>query len=804
MKRLLFSATILFCNASLLIAQQPATIKGTITGENGEALPGATIIELSTGKGIQADANGYFQLPFPAAGKKILEISYIGYLKDTIDIVLAPGETTTIRCNLKPSPEAIKEVVVESWFDRAEALQQINLKAADRIPLPSGNIESILSSLGASTRNEMSSQYSVRGGNFDENLIYVNDVEIYRPMLVKAGQQEGLSFINSALISSIQFAAGGFDARYGDKMSSVLDIRYKRPTEFGGSASASLLGGSAHIEGNAMKGKFTYITGIRYKSNQYLLKTMQTKGEYNPNFFDLQTFLTYDAGTNLEISFLGNLARNSYELIPQSRKTSFGTYQQTFDFRVYYEGQERDRFSTMLGALAVNYRPTEKLTLKFISSGFNTYEAVTYDILGQYNIDLLDNTAGSETSKDSILNIGYGGNMTHARNYLDANIFSLSHKGTYRWKNNHLNWGIGGQQEDFTDRIREWEMIDSAGFSIPYSDNEIRMQRFTKAENHMVAWRYSGYLQHTSNFTAGSANIMLNAGVRFNYLTTNKQLVVSPRFGIHFIPAWEKKFSFHAALGWYHQPPFYKEMSDPEGKLYKAVKAQRSIHFVLGSALDFRMWERPFRLSAEAYYKKLDHLIPYVIDDVDIQYLPQYSASGYATGIEFKINGEFVADAESWATLSFLQTRENRSGDAYGQYPRATDQLVNFGLFFQDYFPSNPSLRVHLNLFYGSRLPYNSTEYDNPEDYYYLRAYRRIDIGLSKSLFTDRLGNIHTHKYLNDLWFSLEIFNLFGFNNQASYQWIRTVSNQSGFPNMFAVPNYLTGRLLNLRMTVKF
>ncbi|MFO7369444.1 MAG: carboxypeptidase-like regulatory domain-containing protein [Bacteroidales bacterium] len=804
MKRLLFCATIIFWITSLLIAQQPATIKGYITGESGESLPGATIIELATGKGIQADANGYFQLLFPEAGKKILEISYIGYLKDTVTVNILPGEQVILRHKLISSPEAIQEIVVESWYDRAEALQQIDLKAADRIPLPSGNVESILSSLGASTRNEMSSQYSVRGGNFDENLVYVNDVEIYRPMLVKAGQQEGLSFVNSALISSIQFAAGGFDARYGDKMSSVLDIRYKRPIKFGGSASASLLGGSAHIEGTAIKGKFTHITGIRYKSNQYLLKTMQTKGEYNPNFFDLQTFLTYDAGSNLEISFLGNLARNSYELIPQSRKTSFGTYQQTFDFTVYYEGQERDRFSTLLGALAVDYHPSERLTLKFISSGFNTYEAVTYDILGQYFIDLLDNTAGSETSKDSILNIGYGGNLTHARNYLDANIFSLSHKGAYRWKNNHLNWGLGGQQEDFSDRIREWELIDSAGFSMPYSDSVIRMQRFTKAANHLTSWRYAGFIQNTSNFTAGSTSIMLNAGLRFNYLTTNEQLVVSPRLGIRIIPTWDKKLSFHAALGWYHQPPFYKEMSDPEGKLYTKVKAQRSIHFVVGSALDFRMWERPFRLSAEAYYKKLDHLIPYVIDDVDIQYLPQYTATGYATGIEFKINGEFVDDAESWATLSFLQTREDREGDAYGQYPRATDQLVNFGLFFQDYFPNNPSFRVHLNLFYGSRLPYNSTEYDNPEDYYYLRAYRRIDIGLSKSLFTDRQGNIRTGKYIRDLWFSLEVFNLFGFNNQASYQWIRTVSNQAGFPNMFAVPNYLTGRLLNLRMTVRF
>jgi hypothetical protein len=805
MKYILFIILLITTSVSLLYAQQTGTLKGLITDENGDPLSGATVIDLSTGKGVIAGVNGNFQLPVSSGIKVSLEISFIGFQKDTFSTIVRSGEVSEVRLRLIPLPELIGEVLVESWYDRAEALQQINMKSVDRIPLPSGNIESILTTMGAASRNEMSSQYSVRGGNYDENLIYVNDIEIYRPMLVKAGQQEGLSFINSDLISSIQFAAGGFDARYGDKMSSVLDIRYKRPADFAGGVSASLLGGSAHIEGSAFNRKFTHITGVRYKSNQYLLKTMQTKGDYKPSFFDLQTFLTFDAGKNLEISFLGNMARNSYQVIPQSRQTAFGTYQQTMNFTVYYEGQEKDRFSTLLGALTFDYHPSEKLTLKLTGSGFNTSEAVTYDILGQYRIDLLDNTAGSETAGDSILNLGYGGNLVHARNYLDADIFNLSHKGSYRWNKNNLNWGISGQTERFTDKIREWEMIDSAGYTVPYSDREIVMLNTTMARNKLAAYRFTGYIHDISSYAAGSSKILLNAGLRYNYLTTNRQLVISPRVSIHLIPSWENKFAFHVALGWYYQPPFYKEMSDPHGVLHTDIKAQRSIHYLIGTTWDFLMWERPFRFTAETYYKKLDHLIPYIIDDVDIQYLPQYTASGYATGIEFKINGEFVKDAESWATLSFLRTRENRHNDQYGDYPRPTDQLVNFGLFFQDYFPNNPSYRVHLNVYFGSRLPYNSTQYDNPEDYYHLKAYRRIDLGLSKSVITDKNGNRRSrNNFIKDLWFSAEVFNLFGFENQASYQWVRTVSNQDGIPNMFAIPNYLTGRLLNLRLTLKF
>lgn len=798
---------IIQCILLLFITSQTfysQVVRGKISDEQGNVLTGAYVRDISTQKYTASDQTGSFELQLPADQLTSIEISYIGTIKDTLHLQLKPGEIRRVAVTLYSQPGTIDEVVVESVTDRAEALQQLNIRTIGHIPLPSGSIESLLSTMGASNRNEMSSQYSVRGGNFDENLIYVNGIEIYRPLLVKSGQQEGLSFINPSMVSSVQFAAGGFDARYGDKMSSVLDIRYKRPTHYAGSLSGSLLGTAAHLEGSSFHNRLTHITGIRYKTNQYLLKNMQTSGDFDPHFLDIQTYITYDLPGSFEISFLGNLARNTYRVIPQSRQTEFGTYQQPMRFTVYYEGQEEDRFSTLLGALSLDFKPSEKLSLRLTFSGFDASESVTYDILGMYRIDLLDNTPGSTTAGDSILNLGYGSSLKHARNYLYADIVNLGHKGSYQWNGHHMSWGIQAQSEKFNDKIREWEMIDSAGYSIPYVDDQLILQNVVISKNRIKAYRFAGYVQDIKQIYSGTTEILLNAGARFSYLNTNGQFTFSPRFGVNIIPDWQRKFSFRASLGWYHQPPFYKEMRNQEGQLFPNTKAQQAVHFLLGTNYDFILWERPFRFSAEAFYKKLDHLVPYVVDDVEIQYLPQYTAKGFATGIEFKINGEFVKNAESWASLSLLQTREDRIGDGYGSYPRPTNQLINFGLYFQDYFPDNPSIRVHLHTFYGSRLPYNSTEYDNPRRYFHLQSYRRIDIGLSKSLLTDRNGNKRNSNIFNDIWFSIEVFNLFGFNNQASYQWIRTVNNQEGNPNMFAVPNYLTGRLLNFKLALEF
>ncbi len=790
---------------SLVFAQEAGIVSGTITDENNDPLAGAFITEITSNKSIAADKNGAFSLSVSSDKLVIIVTSFLGYLNDTTRLTVHPGTTARVAIRLVPLPKMLNEVIVKSRFDRAEALQQIDLRSINHIPLPSGNFESILSTLGASSRNEMSSQYSVRGGNFDENLIYVNDIEIYRPLTVKAGQQEGLSFLNPDMVASVQFAAGGFDARYGDKMSSVLDIKYKRPDQYAGSVSASLLGASAHLEGRSPDRKFTHITGIRYKANQYLLNTLQTEGDYKPRFFDVQTFLTYDLTSKLEVSFLGNLSHNTYQVIPRSRETAFGTYQQALNFTVYYEGQEIDKFATVLGALTFDFHPAENVSLKLIASAYNTSEAITYDILGQYRIDLLDNTIGSETAGDSILNLGVGGMLSHARNYLDGRIISLAHKGSYRSGDQNLNWGVALQSEQLENKFREWEMIDSAGYSVPFSDQEVLLSYSSVSHNQLNSMRFTGYIQHLLAKPVGSSTLFINYGLRLNYWSINHQLVVSPRAGLTFEPSWDRKITFHASAGWYSQPPFFKEMLDPEGHLHTNIKAQKSIHYVLGSSYDFQMWQRPFKFSAEAYYKQLDNLIPYIVDDVDIQYLPKYTAKGFATGIEFKLNGEFVKNAESWVSLSFLNTREDRYYDPYGSYPRPTDQLVNFGLFFQDYFPSNPSYKVYTTVYFGSKLPYSSPDYNKPEEYFHLQAYKRIDIGLSKSLITDKNGNRKIGApFIRDAWMSLEIFNLFGFNNMASYQWIRTVSNQEGLPNLFAIPNYLTGRLFNLKLTLQF
>jgi len=707
--------------------------------------------------------------------------------------------------HLTPRPRVLDEVVVETRFDRAEALRQIDIRSISRIPLPAGHFEAILTTLGASSRNELGSEYSVRGGNFDENLVYVNDVEIYRPLTVKAGQQEGLSFLNTDLVSSVQFAAGGFDARYGDKMSSVLDIRYKRPGQFSGGITGGLLGASAHAGGASPDKRFTAIAGIRYKSNQYLLNTLETQGDYKPSFFDFQSFLTYKLTEKLEIDLLAHASVNNYRLVPHSRRTAFGTYQQALAFMVYYEGQEVDRFTNLLGALTLDYRPSPSISLKFIGSGYTAAEAVTYDVLGQYRIDMLDATIGSESEGDSILNIGVGGMLSHARNYAGARIINLTHKGNWQTGKFNIHWGLSMQSEILDHKQREWEMIDSAGYTVPFSDEEIKLSYSAVAHNELNAFRISGYLQHTGTTHIGTSRLFINTGVRFLYRDINRQWAFSPRARITLEPSAIPRLNFHASIGWYHQPPFFKEMIDPVGKLYTGVKNQVSIHYVLGSSYAFNMWDRPFRFTAELYYKHLDHLIPYTINDVDIRYLPAYEARGYAAGIEFKLNGAFVENTESWATLSFLSTREDRINDAYGAYPRPTDQRVNFGMYFQDYFPSNPGYRVYTLAFFGSRLPYSSPDYDNPSEYYHLRAYKRIDIGLSKSLVLDRNGKRKINlRRVHDAWFSLEVFNIFGFNNQASYQWIRTVSNQDGYPNMFAVPNFLTGRLFNMKLSVDF
>jgi len=646
----------------------------------------------------------------------------------------------------------------------------------------------------------LSSQYSVRGGNFDENLVYVNDIEIYRPMLTRSGQQEGMSSINSDMVSSIDFSAGGFDAKYGDKMSSVLDIKYRKPTEFAASATASFLGGSLHLEDLSKNGKFSHISGIRYKTNRYLLGSLDDKGEYNPSFIDFQTYLTYKFNKSFDVSFLGNLAKNQYNFLPQSRETTFGTISQQYGAKIYFEGQEADQFVTTTGALVANYHPGEKLNLKFIASAFQSKEAETYDIDGQYYLNELEQNTQTGTP-DSSLNIGVAEFLNHARNYLDVSVYSLEHKGAFNSEHHLLNWGVKAQIEKINDRMNEWTMRDSTGYAIPYHSDKIELYSSTNMKYSMNSTRLMAFMQDTYQIPVGKGALYATAGIRTQYWTYSSEFLLSPRATLRYYPEWNSNFVFHLSGGIYDQPAFYKELKDRNGIIYPDTKAQRSAQVVFGADYIFRAWDRPFKFTSEMYYKFMSNLVPYQIDNVRIRYLPDQKAKGYATGLDMKVNGEFVSGIESWASLSVMKTEEDILNDGHGYIPRPTDQRFNFSVFFQDYFPGNPTWKMHLTAFYGSRLPTGPPNSQRYQDVFRIPPYRRIDLGFSKILISQDHKKFRnkTVNSIKDMWLSMEVFNLLGINNTISYLW---VANNTG--DMFGVPNYLTKRKLNLKLTVKF
>ncbi|MEN8230416.1 MAG: TonB-dependent receptor [Bacteroidota bacterium] len=820
MKNLLLSSLLLILNSALLMGQEQGMLTGSVRDSVGDPVELANVALLGTQEGTMTNTDGTFQLEIPAGRSYTVVISCVGYHTKQFAIRLQPGETQERNLALQRDVRSIKEVSVSARQERASTFQRIDVEDLTYMPSTTGKVEAIIKSqAGVSSNNELSSQYSVRGGNFDENLVYVNDIEIYRPFLVRSGQQEGLSFVNSDLVSSVKFSAGGYDARYGDKMSSALDITYKRPRKFAGSSSVSLLGASAHVEGVSKTQRFTFLAGYRYKTTSYLLNTLQTSGDYKPQFSDFQTMLTYQISRKMEISFLGNYGSNKYQFIPSETDVEFGTKDLPLNLKIYYEGQEVDRFDTYLGALTLHYRPVKGLSLKFTGSAFRTSEQETFDILGQYWINELDNTIDSETHGDSILNIGVGTLLSHARNYLDAIVVSTSHMGSFQRDNHKLQWGFSYQYQEFYDRISEWELLDSSGYVLPYEEEELVLGESKRAENNISYDQFSGFLQDTWELNGEKADNYLTAGVRTTIWNFNRTTMVSPRVTLSTQPYWERDVMFHVSAGYYYQPPFYKEMRMPDGTINEEIQPQRSIHLLLGGDYIFSMWDRPFKLTGEAYYKWLDNLIPYKIENVRLSYAGENISQGYARGIDFKLNGEFVHGAESWMTLSLLQTREDVEGDfayvfdgnnyirtAAGEFPRPTDQLFTFGLYFQDYFPNNPGYKVHLNAFYGTGLPLSSP---NEEQYYTklrMKPYRRVDIGFSKVIKreTDMLGERNPLRFFESIWISGEIFNLLGIDNEASYLWIRTISDQQGIPGQFGVPNYLTGRRFNVRISVSF
>jgi len=794
------------------------SIEGVITDINNNALNSVNISIINKSNGVTSDLKGQYKINIKANRSHVIAFSFIGYQTEKIRIpMLKKGQNYKLNIILKESNTILKDIIVKDQKSRKSNLSRIKTKHVEVIPGSNGGIESILKTLpGVSSANELSSQYSVRGGNFDENLVYVNGIEVYRPFLIHSGQQEGLSFVNSDLVGSILFSAGGFSAKYGDKMSSVLDIKYKKPKLSNGSVSLSLLGGSAHFEGVNHNNRLSYLFGIRHKSNQYLLKSLDTEAEYTPRFSDLQTYLNYELSTDWNISLLANISKNQYHMIPQNRDTDFGTFNEALRLTIYFEGQELDKYETYFGALTTKYNPNTHLQLQLTTSAFQTFEQENFDILGEYWLYQLDNNLGSNNFGDIAFDRGVGKYINHARNSLEARVINFSHKGNFNNSNTTLDWGLQFQQEDIDDKINEWSLIDSAGFTLPHptdsiglpsnTNQEVIMNELLKTNINISSSRQSGYIQYSKDIN----NLSLNAGTRSSYWSYNEELLVSPRISLAYAPNWEKDVVFRLASGVYYQSPFYKELRYPNGELNEDISSQKSIHYVLGSDYLFYKWGRPFKWITEVYYKKLNNLIPYKVDNVRIQYLAENNSNGYATGIDLKINGEFVSGVESWASLSIMKTEEDIIGDSYidqdgniieaGYIPRPTDQRVNFSLFFQDYIPGNLNYKMHLNMIYGSGLPFGPPKSEKYQDVLRIPDYRRVDIGFSAILKSEKKrSKIKFLNVINSAWISAEVFNLLDINNTVSYLWVSDVGGRQ-----YAVPNYLTRRQVNLKLILRF
>ena len=844
MRKYLFFLSIIFISIRAF-PQEKASIFGHVTNEKFNSLELVNVSIQGSTIGTTTDKDGNYQLNVPANQDIILAFSFIGYQKVVHTIKLAAGEKKQMNQILVTTSTVIPTFELIAKDERA-VITRIDPKQADFIPTTSGNaIEELVkkTSLGVYSNNELSSQYSVRGGNFDENLVYVNDVEIYRPLLQRSGQQEGLSFANSDLTSSLLFSSGGFDPKYGDKMSSVLDIQYKKPTKLAGSVMLSLLGASAHLEAASKNQKFTFLFGIRQKSNQYVLNALQTKGQYKPSFTDVQLYMTYQINKKLEVSFLGNYARNKYLVVPQSRETTFGTVQESYALKIYFDGEELDKINTYLGALTFTYKPTSNLFIKWISSAYQTHETQRYDINGEYLIGQLEADFGKADFGQMKQVLGQGTDFQHARDELYATVMSTEFKGGYTKKNNYLQFGLKYQHEIITDNLNEWEMLDSSGYTQPHygdsvgytnpslqGNNPLTLQNVVKHENDLQSNRINAFIQNTWTFDIDSAELSLTAGARATYWDLDNQLCVSPRVTLAYKPHWKRDIVFRLSGGVYYQPPFYKELKQLDGTINEDVKAQRSIHILVGSDWNFKLWDRPFKFVSEIYYKKLDHLNPYEIDNVKIQYFANNNGKGYAAGLDLKINGEFVKGDESWLGISLMQTRQKIVGDYYMQYynksgeliqagftqdkvavdsvkhetgyvPRPTDQLLNINVFFQDHFPRWPTFKIHLNLVYSSPLPFGPPEHKLYLDTLRMPAYFRVDIGFSKSLIDESkiFSKKNPFRFIKSLWISGEVFNLFGRLNTVSYLWIKDVNNRQ-----YAVPNELTNRLFNIKLVAKF
>ncbi len=820
LKNLLFTIVLLFIGN--FVFAQFARVKGIILDENNNPVENVNISYQT--KSTITNSNGFYTLTVPANKKITLIFSHISLKKTTATLELKTNEDFEFNVTMNDNAEQMGEVIVTAKNrKRIQGITTIEPEMIRKIPGANAGVENILKTLpGVYSNNELSTQYAVRGGNYDENLVYVNEVEVYRPFLVRSGQQEGLSFTNTDLVQNVDFSAGGFQSKYGDKLSSVLDITYRRPTKFGISTEASLLGGSLAIDAVSKNQKWSAITGIRYRDNSLLVNSQQTETNFKPTFADLQTNIIYNASTKLQWSFLGNISQNKYNYQPISRQTNFGTINEPIALQVYYEGQEKDRYDTYFGAFKTTYKPSDNFTLKFITSAYHTLEQEYFDIFAGYYLGEVDTNIGSETFGGVTYSRAIGTQLNHARNDLDALIVNAEVKGFHDIKKTQVEWGFKYTREDIRDRVVEWEVIDSAGFSInpprlnlpindqpynPYIGPLVPFQN-VRALNFATVDRLSGYAQLNRKTNLGNHDVWFNVGARMHQWKVNganqvgnSQFEFSPRAQFAIKPDWEKDMVFRFSTGLYVQPPSYRELRDSNGSVIPNVKAQKSIHFVLSSDYSFKMWNRPFKLVSEAYYKILKDVNPYTLDNVRIRYAADNNAIAYAQGLDLRLNGEFVPGTESWFSFGYLKTEENI--DNRGYISRPTDQTLKFGILFQDYMPNLPSVKLYMNLVYNTGLPGGSPSYADPYLYQNKRRdYRRAVVGFFK-VFTDNNKNLpkgHWLKKFKDLSAGMEIFNLFNNLNAITNTWVRDVYTK----NQYGIPNYMTTRVFNFKITAKF
>jgi hypothetical protein len=807
------------CNA--LSFAQNATITGIVLDENNQPLADVNIATKELG--TITSSNGFYVLEITADIENTITFSHIAH-KDVIlkNLLLTTNETFEFNPVLKVDIIQIDEVSVSATGERRlENILNVTPETIRKIPGANSGVETILKLLpGVSSNNELSTQYAVRGGNYDENLVYVNEIEVYRPFLIRSAQQEGLSFVNSDLVKDVKFSAGGFQAKYGDKLASVLDIKYKTPTLFSLRADLSFLGASASLETVSKNNKFSSVSGIRYRNNSLLVNSQQTQSNFTPSFTDVQSYLTYKVSSKLQLNFLGNLAVNDYTNEPLNRQTNFGTLDNPQALVVYYEGQEKNRYTTALGAIKVSYFLNENTTLKLISSIYHTIEEEYSDVLASYELGEIDSNLSSDSAGEVLTSRGIGSQFNRTRNDLDALIFNVEHKGSHTMSNSVLEWGAKYTHEDIRDQLRESEFIDSAGFSIRPPRTEFINNQPTEpfdaplvaynginALNFMKTNRFSGFVQLGTQKTWSDTDIYYNIGVRSHHWTVSgtdvekvSQTVISPRAQLAIKPNWDKDMLFRLSAGLYHQPPFYRELRDSTGTIQPKVKAQKAFHLVAGNEYSFLLWERPFTLISEAYYKKIENVNSYTLEDVRIRYSANNNTEAYVYGAEVRMNGAFVPGTESWVSIGYLKTEENRNNRGY--IPRPTDQRLKLGILFQDYIPTIPDLKMYLNLVYQTGVTGGSPSYADPYIFQNrLRDYKRADLGISY-IFASKDKQYPTTHWLHafkELSFGFEIFNLFNNQNSITNTWVRDADSK----NEYAVPNYLTSRVLNLRLGIR-